>query len=82
MKRIRCVEETIAARYAQWQMRCPVHLSVGQDNLRAAPLLNARMRHANSQIRAAAADALGILYAPAYSPPADDAPWGRSPEIE
>jgi len=36
MKRIRCVEETIAARYAEWQMRCPVHLSIGQEAVAAA----------------------------------------------
>lgn len=29
--RIRMVEETIAERYAQQQMRCPVHLSIGQE---------------------------------------------------
>jgi TPP-dependent pyruvate/acetoin dehydrogenase alpha subunit len=28
---IRLVEETIAARYAEQEMRCPVHLSVGQE---------------------------------------------------
>ena len=31
MLRIRVVEETIAARYAEQEMRCPVHLSVGQE---------------------------------------------------
>ncbi len=36
MTRIRCVEETIAARYAEWQMRCPVHLSIGQEAVAAA----------------------------------------------
>jgi TPP-dependent pyruvate/acetoin dehydrogenase alpha subunit len=36
MKRIRCVEETIAARYDECQMRCPVHLSVGQEAVAAA----------------------------------------------
>lgn len=25
------VEETIAERYAEWEMRCPVHLSIGQE---------------------------------------------------
>lgn len=29
--RIRMVEETIAERYAEQQMRCPVHLSIGQE---------------------------------------------------
>jgi len=31
MLRIRLVEETMAARYAEQEMRCPVHLSVGQE---------------------------------------------------
>src|SRR5439155_14243998 len=31
MLRIRMVEEEIAARYADGQMRCPVHLSIGQE---------------------------------------------------
>jgi pyruvate dehydrogenase E1 component alpha subunit len=31
MLRIRLVEETIAERYAEQEMRCPVHLSVGQE---------------------------------------------------
>lgn len=31
MLRIRRVEETIADRYAEQQMRCPVHLSIGQE---------------------------------------------------
>lgn len=31
MVRIRVVEETIANRYAEQKMRCPVHLSVGQE---------------------------------------------------
>jgi TPP-dependent pyruvate/acetoin dehydrogenase alpha subunit len=31
MLRIRMVEETIADRYAEQQMRCPVHLSIGQE---------------------------------------------------
>jgi pyruvate dehydrogenase E1 component alpha subunit len=36
MKRIRFVEETIAARYGEWKMRCPTHLSVGQEAVAAA----------------------------------------------
>ena len=36
MKRIRCVEETIAARYAEQNMRCPTHLSTGQEAVAAA----------------------------------------------
>lgn len=31
MLRIRRVEEAIAARYAEQEMRCPVHLSIGQE---------------------------------------------------
>jgi pyruvate dehydrogenase E1 component alpha subunit len=31
MKRIRAVEEEIAARYGEWEMRCPTHLSIGQE---------------------------------------------------
>ena len=31
MTRIRQVEETIVARYGENEMRCPVHLSVGQE---------------------------------------------------
>jgi len=29
--RLRLVEETIASRYSEQEMRCPVHLSVGQE---------------------------------------------------
>lgn len=36
MIRIRTVEETIAARYSEWKMRCPVHLSIGQEAPSAA----------------------------------------------
>lgn len=36
MVRIRAVEETIAARYGEWKMRCPVHLSTGQEGPSAA----------------------------------------------
>ncbi len=31
MLRIRLIEEEIAARYAEQEMRCPVHLSIGQE---------------------------------------------------
>lgn len=31
MLRIRTVEETIAARYSEQEMRCPIHLSIGQE---------------------------------------------------
>ncbi|CAK0759292.1 Thiamine pyrophosphate-dependent dehydrogenase E1 component subunit alpha [uncultured Gammaproteobacteria bacterium] len=31
MLRIRLIEEAIAARYAEHEMRCPVHLSIGQE---------------------------------------------------
>lgn len=36
MMRIRTVEETIAARYPEQQMRCPTHLSTGQEAVAAA----------------------------------------------
>jgi pyruvate dehydrogenase E1 component alpha subunit len=36
MKRIRRVEETIAVRYAEQKMRCPTHLSIGQEAVAAA----------------------------------------------
>ncbi len=36
MKRIRHVEETIAAKYHEQKMRCPVHLSTGQEAVSAA----------------------------------------------
>lgn len=36
MKRIRFVEETIAARYPEGKMRCPTHLSIGQEGVAAA----------------------------------------------
>ncbi len=36
MRRIRTVEETIAARYSEQQMRCPTHLSSGQEAVSAA----------------------------------------------
>lgn len=36
MMRIRAVEETIADRYAEGKMRCPTHLSVGQEGVAAA----------------------------------------------
>jgi len=35
MKRIRIVEETIANRYAEQKMRCPTHLSIGQEAVAA-----------------------------------------------
>jgi pyruvate dehydrogenase E1 component alpha subunit len=36
MKRLRGLEEAIAARYPEGQMRCPVHLSTGQEAVSAA----------------------------------------------
>jgi TPP-dependent pyruvate/acetoin dehydrogenase alpha subunit len=36
MKRIRMVEETIAERYHEGKMRCPTHLSIGQEAVSAA----------------------------------------------
>ncbi|PWC40650.1 acetoin dehydrogenase [Azospirillum sp. TSO35-2] len=31
MRRIRMIEEAVAVRYAEQEMRCPVHLSIGQE---------------------------------------------------
>ncbi|MEY4254802.1 MAG: hypothetical protein RLZZ141_29, partial [Pseudomonadota bacterium] len=36
MMRIRAVEETIAERYSEQKMRCPTHLSIGQEAPAAA----------------------------------------------
>lgn len=36
MKRIRFVEEEIARRYSEGRMRCPTHLSIGQEGVAAA----------------------------------------------
>jgi len=36
MRRIRSVEEMIAARYSEQQIRCPTHLSIGQEGAAAA----------------------------------------------
>ena len=36
MKRIRDVELGISKRYSEWKMRCPTHLSVGQEAVAAA----------------------------------------------
>ena len=36
MKRIRFVEEEIARRYPDGKMRCPTHLSIGQEGVAAA----------------------------------------------
>lgn len=35
MLRIRMVEEEIASRYSEWKMRCPTHLSIGQEGVAA-----------------------------------------------
>ncbi len=35
MKRVRSVEEEIAKRYSEGKMRCPVHLSIGQEAISA-----------------------------------------------
>ena len=31
MARIRMIEKNIASKYSEWEMRCPVHLSIGQE---------------------------------------------------
>jgi TPP-dependent pyruvate/acetoin dehydrogenase alpha subunit len=43
MLRIRAVEETIAERYSEQKMRCPTHLSIGQEAVAAAA--GAVLRH-------------------------------------
>lgn len=35
MMRLRAAEETIAEKYGEWKMRCPVHLSTGQEAVSA-----------------------------------------------
>lgn len=35
MLKIRLAEETIAERYSEWKMRCPTHLSIGQEAVAA-----------------------------------------------
>ena len=47
MVRIRMIEEAIAVHYAEQQMRCPVHLSIGQEAA-AAGVCSAL--HANDQV--------------------------------
>ena len=42
MLRIRLTEETIAARYAEWEMRCPTHLSIGQEAVAVGTCMNLR----------------------------------------
>ncbi len=42
MKRIRFVEETIANRYSEQKMRCPTHLSIGQEAVAAGVCLALR----------------------------------------
>ena len=36
MQRIRAVEEEISQRYTEWKIRCPTHLSIGQEAVPAA----------------------------------------------
>lgn len=43
MLRIRRVEETLADRYVEWQMRCPMHLCIGQEAIAAG--VCAALRH-------------------------------------
>ena len=40
MLRIRMVEETIAAHYPEQQMRCPIHLCIGQEAIAAGVCVN------------------------------------------
>ena len=48
MKRIRHVEEEIARHYPQGKMRCPTHLSVGQEGVPAA--VNLVFRHSDMAV--------------------------------
>lgn len=36
MERVRILEEAIAERYPEWKMRCPTHLSIGQEAVPSA----------------------------------------------
>ena len=40
MLRIRLVEEEIAKRYSEQNMRCPVHLSIGQEAIASGVMNN------------------------------------------
>ena len=42
MRRIRHVEQEIARRYGEGKMRCPTHLSIGQEAVSAAVGLTLR----------------------------------------
>lgn len=42
MKRIRCVEEKIASLYPEGKMRCPTHLSIGQEAVPAVMSLHVK----------------------------------------
>ena len=42
MLRIRMVEEAIGERYVEQEMRCPVHLSIGQEAVAAPPAPGSR----------------------------------------
>ena len=42
MLRIRMIEEAIAERYSEWEMRCPVHLCIGQEAIAVGVCANLR----------------------------------------
>lgn len=42
MLRIRMIEEAIAERYSDWEMRCPVHLCIGQEAIAVGVCANLR----------------------------------------
>ncbi len=44
MLRIRMIEEAIAKRYSEWQMRCPVHLCIGQEAIAVGVCANLNKR--------------------------------------
>lgn len=44
MLRIRMIEEKIAQRYSEWEMRCPVHLSIGQEAIACGVCANLKQQ--------------------------------------
>ena len=42
MLRIRMIEEAIAECYSEWEMRCPVHLCIGQEAIAVGVCANLR----------------------------------------
>ena len=44
MLRIRKIESTIASNYSDWEMRCPIHLSIGQEAIAVGICQNLRQK--------------------------------------